>query len=1168
MKKSYAVPLLVLISSLALASCNPKPSESTPTSGGNTNTPTSSSDDNILNAPKVDVSVIPTYIETNSSIDLFSVINHQNGVDLKVKIEVSTTEDGSSFSTYDNDFAGYDEQTGIWKPNMVNKVVRLSFDASNSSGKSSGTKSVFVSNKATLKNNPFASSYSINDYIFLNKAFNTYQTVSLNVSRAIVNSADGKSTNVSSDYDPATSKFTFKYKGTYTLIAALDDGLSEKPVTGTFVFDVVEEGQFFEINYLDDLLGKYPTYVAPSQDENKKDLINSRENINYQMPEGYPAGKVATNPTYNYRLTRDLDYLDPNSWEDGVIKPWVPIVNGSTAEQTFSGIIDGAGHTIKNLTNVFPGRSEAKTVKKQVKDETGKVVTKEFTLPKMDKLVDTFGVSLLESSAENNSKGTIKNLNITDYKIEITKEDTQNQVIVANNYSIIDDPYLRPDAYSDTRSTTNLDTINVTGNITVDLTSMTNGVNGSNIGGVSYSANSLNNIDSKVNITVSNTNNTGSQKIGGVLATGNSTGSNISYDGQITANTSSNQPLYVGGIFGQPDYSDAKNQNDNIDSKGTINIHNKVVDNKATGITFVGGIAGSFYGSGSEAQADSYNMTSSMNINVDNLVNAWGGIGGLAGNNMYIYAYSSFYTGNINVSNFDANSLLTNYEQCPSVGGLFGKTQASSFDSGFNGNITIGGQGSKVVGGIAGSLVTGYNSHAGQDPDNEVYGSTWQQLNGVTARGNITIDGGKLQYGGILGYIRNGSETAAGIINSYSNINLVTNDINVDESFGALGVGTFFRNGKKYDYVKIDGSQFVGSLGSLSETNKYLLIAKLDFGTYLDNINDAYKVFTNQKDRYTIQLDNLIEGGWEEDLTLKEGKYVILNNKTGQKTTLNVKATDKDTTPYIDKDGKAKVAKIIDGKVTWEDSYYFNQGLENGSISKENFSKNLFIYFDGTSFHYGVKNNEGLAKRSLLDSASDVKFSNAPVVKNGTWHCGNIDTKVKGEEGQFSYISSANLSKYTYDINAKKDFDNWTYKVSSTEVSSTSNQLKWVPDKESKVESNMVNSILERINAYKAQLDDILKNKYITFEPADDFDFADWPKENIVEQDGKKYIKLPVKDYKEGDLGGLIQTDIALASTFSENNIKAIKADIDRSIQDLYDKLDSFSNYQNEHSNN
>lgn len=1176
-KSRLTVLALVALFALPLASCQPT------TNPNNNNSQDSGkvTGGGLLDAPRVDVSVLPEYIETGKPVDLKAVINHQEGVEFKVTFDVSTDETGSSFSTYDPAFAGYDASTGMWTPTVTNKVVKLSFEASNSSGKATGNKSVYVSNKATVVDGAFASTYAINDYIYLNQAFKSYKILSLTVERAVVSTADGKTSDVSSDYDPATYKFTFKHKGTYTIIASLDDGVSDKNLSQTFVFDVIEKGQFITVHYLDDLLGAYPTYVAPEKDKDGKDILVDRSNIDYKMPEGYPAGKIAQNPTFNYRLDRDLDYNDPDSWEDGIIKPWVPITNGDTPETTFSGILDGAGFTIKNLTNVFPGRDTEKKVTKKVKDETGKEVEKEFTLPKVGKIVDFNGVSLFQSNNSENlsagGKGRITNLNIENYNITVTGNDFPNaSSIGSNNYAIIADPVNGGGQYDNAGTVnTSLQDVNVSGKIDVDLGKAAGG-KGSVIGGVSVGAGTLNNVTSNVDITVNNGN--GNLHVGGVTGDGNASGTGISYSGDISIEKKDNLPLFAGGISGLAVDSDYHTSNDNVTSTGTLTVHNQVVDlvdssgvnvGKGTGITFVGGIAGKF--EGSQIFYNSYNMSSDMDITVDNLINNYGGIGGIAGQNMYIYAYSSFYTGDINVGNYDAGSYdnLSKYESGSGVGGMFGLTQVSNFDSGFQGTMTIGGDGYKNIGGIAGTMVSQYSDKAGMDPDNEVYGSTWQQFNGAVASGSITVNGGTVQYGGIVGLARNANETALGIVNSYSNVKLTTNNINQDLSYGSLGVGQYVRNDKKYDYIKFDGSQMVGQLGTIKEESKFLLIGKFNFGDYLWDVTEAYRIFGAVQDRNEIKLDTDYTNNGEQQPGA--GNWVVHSNVDDKDTDLKVKATAEKSKPYIDKNtGKAMHYNLQDGKLVPEESYYFNQALKNGTIDAANFDKNLYLYTAYGNAHWGIYDKEGKTNSQLRDNEADVVFDNEPVVKNGTWWVGKTDTKIKGQDGQFGYISSVNMKGYEYDASAKAKFGNWTYKVSSIEVNQTTNGYRWVPGADSTSSQAAIAALEERLNNYRKQMDDLVKNQYIEFEISysGEFNYSILDKQYIVEKDGKKYIKLPVKDYKKGDLGGFFKTDAALASMFSAENVKKYEANLDKAIQDLKDKLNGFGSMQDTLQNN
>lgn len=93
-KSRLTVLALVALFALPLASCQPT------TNPNNNNSQDSGkvTGGGLLDAPRVDVSVLPEYIETGKPVDLKAVINHQEGVEFKVTFDVSTDETGSSFS--------------------------------------------------------------------------------------------------------------------------------------------------------------------------------------------------------------------------------------------------------------------------------------------------------------------------------------------------------------------------------------------------------------------------------------------------------------------------------------------------------------------------------------------------------------------------------------------------------------------------------------------------------------------------------------------------------------------------------------------------------------------------------------------------------------------------------------------------------------------------------------------------------------------------------------------------------------------------------------------------------------------------------------------------------------------------------------------------------------
>ena len=121
---------------------------------------------------------------------------------------------------------------------------------------------------------------------------------------------------------------------------------------------------------------------------------------------------------------RDLDYNDPESWVDGVIKPWTPVVASGEAgtqetgeNSVFTGIIDGLGHKITGLTNICPAQAEDVTVTRTW-TEGGEQKTQEFTFKAHDEIVNPRGFAFFDSL---NANGTVRNLTV-EYKTEIDKD--------------------------------------------------------------------------------------------------------------------------------------------------------------------------------------------------------------------------------------------------------------------------------------------------------------------------------------------------------------------------------------------------------------------------------------------------------------------------------------------------------------------------------------------------------------------------------------------------------------------------------------------------------------------------------------------------------------------------------------------------------------------------
>ena len=356
-------------------------------------------------APVVDMDVISTYLETGKDVDLSDAVS---GSYDSLSVTFKVGENKAEMSAAD---VGYNASSHVWTPTVRNDVVQVSVTATNEAGSGYGDKNVYVVEPASVRPvSVLNEQVYIGEEIDLSRDFVTYDIIEATCEEATVTYMDDAGTvhedNTRAQFDPSTMRYTVNRAGEHRIKVTINSGINE--VTGDFYFLAIDGNEFIEINYLDDLLGIY----------------SAEDAVAWGIPEGLPVGKLAQNATLNYKLMRDLDYNDPESWVDGVIKPWTPVVASGEAgtqetgeNSVFTGIIDGLGHKITGLTNICPVQAEDVTVTRTW-TEGGEQKTQEFTFKAHDEIVNPRGFAFFDSL---NANGTVRNLTV-EYKTEIDKD--------------------------------------------------------------------------------------------------------------------------------------------------------------------------------------------------------------------------------------------------------------------------------------------------------------------------------------------------------------------------------------------------------------------------------------------------------------------------------------------------------------------------------------------------------------------------------------------------------------------------------------------------------------------------------------------------------------------------------------------------------------------------
>ncbi|MDR2202298.1 MAG: hypothetical protein LBP26_06015 [Clostridiales bacterium] len=713
----------------------------------------------VINVPVVDMDIIDTYLEVGKPVTLLNAVDDKT-VTLSVTFTAGESTRAREVSASE---IGYNEQTTVWTPSLRNEIVEIALTATNSAGYSdAGSKKVFVTERANIR-----PASILNEQVYIGEEINLRADfVVYKVAEAVCNSAsvvymDGdevREDNTKGDFNASTMRYTVTKAGEHRISVTVDGGLNR--VTKQFRFIALDEGSYIELNYLDDLMGTYTDEQAP--------LVG--------LPTGLPAGLLAKNATLKYKLMRDLDYLDPDSWVDGVIKPWTHVVAGGikTSQEAgtssvFSGIIDGLEHRITNLTNVFPGRSEAVTVTRTW-SENGEDKQQEFTYPAAGEVVNPSGFAFLYSPG---AGGAIRNLAF-EYQTVLTDGD----YTAYGGYSPLN---LGMGSVSDSNfgAALTLSNIDVNGSIEIDAESVpaAAGTDAIPLAGVALSCRNARDVNADVDITLRNMRS--SIELGGVFCrAGNyaNTGvafTDITYTGDISVEMAADgynvgadgYMAYVAGFNGADVDSASRITAENIVTSGSIAVETFTAGAGAkSNLIFIGGIT-------AKAKAAYYGCDSDTDIAVNAFNAAAGGIGGLFGENRH-KLYWCNYTGGITVGDF-----ATRDGDDVGAGGIVGTNYTDIYDCAFYGSLTLGGAGYKTAGGIAGCDVANYSSLSNPN----------HYITGCVAGGDVTINGGGFVFGGIIGKATPGASISFLINQNLYDCALTANGVTDGAAAGVVG---------------------------------------------------------------------------------------------------------------------------------------------------------------------------------------------------------------------------------------------------------------------------------------------------------------------------------------------------------------------------------------------
>ena len=770
-----------------------------------------------VTVPIVDMDIIDTYLEAGKPVTLLDAVDDKKAA-LTVKFEIGEGNDKQEMSAAE---IGYNEQTTVWTPSVINEVVQISLTAKNDDGEvDAGSKTVYVVEKAKVRPvSVLNDQVYIGEEIDLKKDFVTYSVVEAICNSATVTYMNGDEViedNTKGNFNQSTMRYTVNRAGNHKISITINGGLNK--VTKEFRFLALDEGSYIKINYLDDLLGTY----------------SAEDAVSYGIPEGLPVGQVAKNSTLKYKLMRDLDYNNPNSWVDGVVKAWVPIVaNGESGSQqtgensVFSGIIDGLGFKISGLTNVFPGRSEAVTVTRTW-TEGGESKTQDFTYPAIGQVVNPRGFAFFDSKY---ACGTIRNLSF-EYETILDDENYTEYV----NYAPINLAF----SFSTDNATVILRNVNASGSINIDALGIVvdaNNYSKTYVAGLAFYSDNAQ--ECKINVDITLDNMKADVCVGGVFFRNDKNVKDINYSGDIKVkmaaagynNDKGTTATYddsfdtfeilAGGFSTEArGGSYSSSVADNVVTTGTIDVTTQTSEvTNNTNTMLIGGIS-------SSAGGIYYNCSSDMKITVNKLDNTFSNIGGLFGNNK-AELYGCKYTGGISIADLNSQENQS-LDRGVAVGGLVGITSDHIRDCTFSGTIILGGKGYKEVGGIAG-WCNGNYSDSGVD----------QYVAGNTSNGSVKITEGKFTYGGIAGRSAPGQGVSVHMENNLYSGTLVLSDTQ-EGSIAAGLVGVYRGMGSDTTKLSMKDNDIYGGLAdNLNSVKSYVLLGKLSVKNFFSSNNDG-----------------------------------------------------------------------------------------------------------------------------------------------------------------------------------------------------------------------------------------------------------------------------------------------------------------------------------------
>lgn len=806
-------------------------------------------------APVVDMDVISTYLETGKDVDLSDAVS---GSYDSLSVTFKVGEDKAEMSAED---VGYNTSSHVWTPTVRNDVVQVSVTATNEAGSGYGDKNVYVVEPASVRPvSVLNEQVYIGEEIDLSQDFVTYDIIEATCEEATVTYMDDAGTvhedNTRAQFDPSTMRYTVNRAGEHRIKVTINSGINE--VTGDFYFLAIDGNEFIEINYLDDLLGIYSAEDAAA----------------WGIPEGLPVGKLAQNATLNYKLMRDLDYNDPASWVDGVIKPWTPVVaSGEVGTQetgensVFTGIIDGLGHKITGLTNICPAQEEDVTVARTW-TEGGEQKTQEFTFKAHGEIVNSRGFAFFDSL---NANGTVRNLTV-EYKTEIDKDD-YTEYGIYTPFNLAWDNYDESIALSDVHiqnSSIYIDASNIpTTRITGDSMMVSGGV-----------AKSTSIVNSSADVDITLVGITTELQVGGIVLVSIGDVADTSFEGDISIEMGSatyvNQngdkdpgndivadcDVQVGGVVCEiPNIRSSAGAVDNLYANGSITF-DLAEEEGQTNAVYAGTIA-------YVLSRTAYYPKSDMDITVEKYANDGGEIGGLFGNTENSSElYGGVYSGDINIVDYstieyDMSSIISGTY----VGGVCGNVGGELFDSSFTGSMTLGGDGFKRAAGIAGSI-------SGN--------GTWQNITGNMVTADINLGGGEVRFGGIVCIATPGMG-----VTEYVADNLFAGTLKTTADKGIVAglVCDYSASTSNTTTVSMVNNTIQCDLSGITGPNTYLLFGKLYYKNYF-SMDGGYNVYYRNSDavagyegKTVTQISSISHSNFRLDASDVLMNVEALNNK-------------------------------------------------------------------------------------------------------------------------------------------------------------------------------------------------------------------------------------------------------------------------------------------------